>query len=71
MKIDKKIYLKLKKLNKNKRNEYLQKLKVDFWYPDNISYPEKTLTQLEMDSFKEEAQSRIPAIASFETLELA
>ena len=39
MKVDKEIFLKTKKMNREMVERFLGKIKIDYWYPDDITYP--------------------------------
>ena len=41
-KVDKEIFIKTKKMNRKDVERYLGKLKIDYWFPENITYPDNT-----------------------------
>ncbi len=41
-KVDKEIFIKTKKMNREDVERYMGKLKIDYWFPEDITYPDNT-----------------------------
>ena len=50
MKLDKKVISKAKKMSRNKVEDYLKKLKTDYWFPEEITYPESSKIVVNINS---------------------
>jgi len=71
LKIKKEIYQKIKNMKRKKIESYLTKLEIGFWYPDNITYPDKNYIQLEIESIDRRIDKRNIDIFTMEKPELA